>query len=546
MIKYFLKKHLKSILIFNVIISVNFDSFAQKLNYYSCIMDRIDMTEMEKLRTFDNKGIIKSNKRYHPLSIAQFGVMAYYNFKESNDSIFYHKCVNQFNYFKDSNLIDFVFDGKGIGLPYNFNFWDLKAPWYSGMTQGYGISYLLRYYDLTHDEQALPIISKIAYVLLQRQEDGGTISTTKEGYTWIEEYPNSKKSPQVLNGYINGLIGLKEYVDFFPKDTMAKRILNETYLGLTNSLHFFDTNTWSHYNRAKKSLQNKYLRYQIYEMKHLYELFNDEIFDNQMRIWSVISHKKYINEKSKVYKFPNHNISVPIKLIDSNKLGIPIFQKTKVLALDSMPSSTSLTKKQLRKIKRKQKNSHLFHFVNDSFSKVDFIEILNNQINKETSISAYIINDKNKIEQIEINYQVRKKSLLVSFDEVDLSHLVLSLSFVESKKSSINKTSFNFYNTGLIKPPFFAHHKTKNYHLKKDTNYNISLDANFTDKFKIFFKSAKSAGELGKSKWQARHTTDGEFSPDVNGVFQFMVVFDYTSPLSSISNIKVNAINNSK
>ena len=92
MIKYFLKKYLKSILIFNVIISVNFDSFAQKLNYYSCIMDRIDMTEMEKLRTFDNKGIIKSNKRYHPLSIAQFGVMAYYNFKESNDSIFYHKC----------------------------------------------------------------------------------------------------------------------------------------------------------------------------------------------------------------------------------------------------------------------------------------------------------------------------------------------------------------------------------------------------------------------------------------------------------------------
>ena len=178
-------------------------------------------------------------------------------------------------------------------------------------------------------------------------------------------------------------------------------------------------------------------------MKHLYELFNDEIFDNQMRIWSVMSHKKYINEKSKVYKFPNHNISVPIKLIDSNKLGIPIFQKTKVLALDSMPSSTSLTKKQLRKIKRKQKNSHLFHFVNDSFSKVDFIEVLNNQINKETSISAYIINDKNKIEQIEINYQFRKKSLLVSFDEVDLSHLVLSLSFVESKKSSINKTSFN-------------------------------------------------------------------------------------------------------
>ena len=52
--------------------------------------------------------------------------------------------------------------------------------------------------------------------------------------------------------------------------------------------------------------------------------------------------------------------------------------------------------------------------------------------------------------------------------------------------------------------------------------------------------------KLGKSKRQARHTTDGEFSPDVNGVFQFMVVFDYTSPLSTISNIKVNAINNSK
>ena len=544
--KYFKKKYLTSILLCMLFVYTNIDSIAQKLNYYSCIMDRIDITEMEKIRTFDKKGIIKSNKRYHPLSIAQFGVMAYYNFKKNNDSIFYHKCVNQFNYFKDSNLIDFVFDGKGIGLPYNYNFWDLKSPWYSGMTQGYGLSYLLRYYDLTHDEEALPIISKVAYVLLQKQEDGGTISTTKEGYTWIEEYPNSKKSPQVLNGSINGLIGLKEYVDFFPKDTLAKRILNETYMGLTKSLQFFDTNTWSYYNRAKKSLQNKYLRYQIYEMKHLYELFNDEIFDNQMRIWSVMSHKKYINEKSKVYKFPNHNISVPIKSIDSNKLGIPIFQKTQVLALDSMPSTTSLTKKQHRKIKRKQKNSHLFQFVNDSFSNVNLIEVLNNQINKETLIRAFTINYKNKIEQIEINYEIRKKSILVSFEEVDLSDFILSLTFVENKKSNVNKTSFKFYNTGLIKPPFFAHHKTKNFYLLKDTNYNISLDANFTDKFKIFYKSAKSARELSKSKWQARHTIDERFSPDLNGYFQFMIVFDYVSPLSTISNIKLEAINNSK
>ena len=127
-----------------------------------------------------------------------------------------------------------------------------------------------------------------------------------------------------------------------------------------------------------------------------------------------------------------------------------------------------------------------------------------------------------------------------------MSHLVLSLSFVESKKSSINKTSFNFYNTGLIKPPFFAHHKTKNYHLKKIPTTIFHWMQISQISFKIFYKSAKSAGELGKSKWQARHTIDEEFSPDVNGVFQFMVVFDYTSPLSTISNIKVNAINNSK
>lgn len=518
----------------------------QLLQEYSCITDRVDVSEMSASKTFDKNGIILSKMKYHPLSIAQFGVLSYHAFKSTKDSTYYHDCINQVKYFKDTTKVNYVYEKRGIGLPYNFNFWDLKAPWYSGMTQGYAISYLLRYYELTNDTNILPIVEKVAYVLLQKQEDGGTISKTKEGYTWIEEYPNSKKSPQVLNGYINGLIGLKEYTDFFPNDTLANRVLKETYTGLVNSLEYFDSSKWSYYNRAKKSLSNLYLRYQIYEMAQLYDIFNDEIFDNQMRIWSVLSYNKFNKSKSRIYKFPNYNFSIPVEILHKNKFGVPVAEDLLIIEPDSLLIEKNYSLRKLKRYLRKNKHNTskkksdntYFSFINSHQGLMtNYVEIKLENINENLELQVYNIKNKTKIIPKQCVLNISTEIISLSFNEENLKNLIFQL-----KGSNLSDTAifqFYFYNTGVNKQPYFGHNKTKSYNLKKGESYNISLKKYNTGKSVIFYKFAKNKEQLRNSKWKAKNTVSDQFIPNMNGTYQFMIIYDYINPLSMIGNFSI-------
>jgi hypothetical protein len=127
-------------------------------------------------------------------------------------------------------------------------------------------------------------MKQIAAFMLRMKENGGTLGRTPEGYLWIEEYPNSKNAPQVLNGFINGLIGLAEYLEVFPGDTAAKRVHTESYNALVKTLHKYDTPDWTHYSRTNKRVTNQYMRYEIAQMQHLFVYYGDSTFYRQMMI----------------------------------------------------------------------------------------------------------------------------------------------------------------------------------------------------------------------------------------------------------------------
>ena len=248
----------------------------------------------ENDRSFDANGIVIQKKSYHALSIAGFGIMNYEDFVVSGDSSSYKNVINQYKYFCDSTKVVYTDNYKGMGLPYKFIFFDMKPPWYSGMTQGVAISFLLRYYKLTGDSNVLEKVRQLAWFMLQPVERGGTIGKTPEGFAFIEEYPNSKKNPQVMNGFINGLIGLKEYLNFFPEDTLARRIHDESYETMIKTFREYDTsNNWTNYNRLKKPVTNLYMRYQITELEFLYSIYSDYRLIKQMMIWSYFAYTNW-------------------------------------------------------------------------------------------------------------------------------------------------------------------------------------------------------------------------------------------------------------
>lgn len=289
------------------------------LQEYTCITRYLppERWENQGMYQFDPHGILMMNGHYHPLSIIQYGMICFYEYLSKGDTVYRNKFLAQISYFKDSTKIHLLHEGHSIGLPYLFNYKDLKSPWYSGMTQGNALSLLLRYYEWSKDSSILPVIQKINHLMLLPAEEGGCISKTKEGLTWIEEYPNSVVSPQVLNGFLNAWIGLHEYCLYFPGDTLAERYRRETLLSLKTSLDKFEGEFGPYYNRIKAPITKNYLKYQILEMEQMYQLTKDDLFFKQMMLWSYLVSTMPDKEKDTINLLTGYDFAVPLKNTDA-------------------------------------------------------------------------------------------------------------------------------------------------------------------------------------------------------------------------------------
>lgn len=241
-------------------------------------------------RGFDDGGILLQGGEYIPLSICFYGIMRYEEFLQGGDSAHYRAVVNQYQYFTRPGLTMSRFGGAGIGLPYHADFKDMRAPWFSGMAQGVAISYLLRYHDLTGDSSALDVARKVCFLMLMPEQMGGATSRRPNGDWWIEEYPRSLRSPYVMNGFINALIGLREYLDYFPGDRVAQAMHWACYRSLIRSFRDYDLPYTTCYNGKKQSVvPPSYMYYQVHEMEHLHALYRDPIFHYQHMIWAYMA-----------------------------------------------------------------------------------------------------------------------------------------------------------------------------------------------------------------------------------------------------------------
>jgi hypothetical protein len=314
---------MKHTLILAVIFNAQF-AYLQELTRYHMYSDHFDIEAYTKQyeRTFDAEGIIKQKNEYHALTISLYGIMCYDAYVQTKDVTYLKAVENQYKYFKDTSKYDLLFNEKGIGLPYKFKFNDLAPPWYSGLTQGIATSFLLRYAELKNSPEALDLAQKVAYLMLVPVENGGTLSKTPEGGLWIEEYPNTKKSKHVLNGFFNGLVGLKEYIDFFPEDTMARRIHNEVYHSFKSTISEYDNaKNWSSYDRNNKSISVAYLRIQLTQLDHLYAIYRDDFLLKQMMIWGRMMIGK-TDKELKFYLNPNYQFTVGLTPNSTNEFDL--------------------------------------------------------------------------------------------------------------------------------------------------------------------------------------------------------------------------------
>ena len=510
---------------------------SQQLKHYTCFIDRIDIHQWLKngKRTFDENGIILNKGKYHPLGIVHYGLLNYYEFLRTNDSVYYTEFNNQIAYFKDSTKVNILQDGKGIGLPYNYKYANLKPPWYSGMTQGYALSFLLRYRSISNDENITPIIKKIAYQMLLPLDKNGTIGKTPEGYTWIEEYPNSKKSPQVLNGFINGLIGLKEYLDFFPTDTLARRIHDECYESLKLTLSKYDQNNWSNYNRKNSRCTVMYLRYEIMEMKHLLELYGDSTFLDQMKIWSSYADEKPLKTKRTDLKLRGYFPAK--KAIFSNDTKI---YKTKY-KIDTLSYwNNNIGENCNLKYKKNRKRKTILNISADSIKNIKYI-ILKSGENKNMNLRNISLKNKNeKWEKISV--QTLNNTIYIKLNKAIKNE---DINLKLKHNSSFNLSEITLTEIKKYEMPFFYYYKTKTQLPEGKYEFKINHKENIDD-ITIFYKSAKQDNLLKQFKWIATNCIKGQKGvfevTDNKKYYEFMVIYQPTQIQSEIGTVKFSKI----
>lgn len=292
---------------------------AQAPARYTCYTEHIllDAWLADPRRSVSPEGYLMDSKRYHPLTAATGGILAYERFVDTGDSSWFHLMAEQVRYFRDTARVDTAFGGRGIGIPYDWPFGRLKATWYSGMTQGVALSLLLRWEHLTHDTAMPPLMRRIAYFMVQPEGDGGTRSVTREGDTWIEEYPLSGEHRHVLNGFMNAVIGLVEYGARFPDDTLVGPVRDSCLASLRRCFDHYDRVEWSAYDRSGSGLTAGYLQYQLLQLQQLVDLTGDTLLRDQLRLWTVYAADKPNKEKPAHFRRKGWQASVRLAPQDS-------------------------------------------------------------------------------------------------------------------------------------------------------------------------------------------------------------------------------------
>jgi heparosan-N-sulfate-glucuronate 5-epimerase len=219
----------------------------------------------------DYHGVI--GLQYNPIAIAQWGLANYNRFRESGDEVRLQKTLKAANWLA-ANLEQ---NAHGLWV-WNHHFdWDyrdtLKAPWYSGLAQGQGVSLLLRAHALAEGSGYQRAAEKAFVALTRPIAEGGVLFEDEQQDLWIEEYIVDPPT-HILNGFMWALWGVNDFW-LARSDASAKRIFDRGVETLRRNLSAFDTGYWSLYEQSgneQSGTRLKMLASPFYHQLHIVQL----------------------------------------------------------------------------------------------------------------------------------------------------------------------------------------------------------------------------------------------------------------------------------
>lgn len=225
--------------------------------------------------------------QYNPIAIAQYGLGNYNLFCRTGARAPHTAFLAAARWLVD-NLAP---NAAGVHV-WNHHFdWEyrtpLRAPWYSGLAQGQGISLLVRVHRIT-GEMAYLQAAQLAFAAFLRTADrGGVVFIDSDGNKWIEEYIVSPPT-HILNGFIWASWSIYDYA-LATGDLGARKLFESVVRTIARNISYYDAGYWSLYEQAGVRLKMLaspfYHRLHIVQLLVLHRLTGDDVFRRWAERW---------------------------------------------------------------------------------------------------------------------------------------------------------------------------------------------------------------------------------------------------------------------
>lgn len=242
--------------------------------------------------------------QYNPIAIAQYGLGNYNLFHRNADS----GSRNRFFLIADWLCSHLERNAHGLAV-WNHHFdWEyretLRAPWYSALAQGQGISVLVRAHRESGDSRYLDAAECALASFYKSTCEGGVAFTDRRGDLWFEEYIVSRPT-HVLNGFIWATWGVYDYA-LATKDHSARNLYSRAVQTLLHNLDRYDLGFWSLYEQSRTRLPMVaspfYHQLHIVQLRVMHRLTGEDAFARVADRWESYSRARRNRARALCYK----------------------------------------------------------------------------------------------------------------------------------------------------------------------------------------------------------------------------------------------------
>ena len=242
--------------------------------------------------------------QYNPIAIAQWGLGNYNLFRRRGEE----KRKKQFLTASDWLCARLEQNSFGVWV-WNHDFdWEyrtpLKAPWYSGLAQGQGISLLVRAHGETGEPSYLNAAERAFTSFLKSTAEGGVTFTDECGNLWFEEYIVVPPT-HILNGFIWAAWGVYDHF-MATKDHSAQHLFAKAVQTLRANLARYDLGFWSLYEQSGTRLpmvaSRFYHQLHIAQLRVMHRLTGDELFARYANRWAIYARSRAKRTRALCYK----------------------------------------------------------------------------------------------------------------------------------------------------------------------------------------------------------------------------------------------------